>query len=140
MQPDSSRNTIIFLVCALALFIVYQMFVLEPAQKRRAAEVAAQRPAAVATGAEVGRPGAPSVQVPPAVTRAAALAASPRVPVATPNLQGSLSLKGARIDDLFLTQYRTTVDKASPPVELFRPEGAPYAWFADFGWTGANVP
>jgi hypothetical protein len=43
MQADSSRNTIIFLVCALALFIVYQMFVLEPAQKRRAAELAAQR-------------------------------------------------------------------------------------------------
>jgi YidC/Oxa1 family membrane protein insertase len=140
MQPDSSRNTIIFLVCALALFIVYQMFVLEPAQKRRAAELAAQRPAAVAAGTEVPRPGAPAVQVPPAVTRAAALAASPRVPIATPNLLGSLSLKGARIDDLFLTQYRTKIDKTSPPVELFRPEGAPYAWFADFGWTGANVP
>jgi len=140
MQPDSSRNTIIFLVCALALFIVYQMFVLEPAQKRRAAELAAQRPAAVATAGQPGVPTAPAIQVPPAVTRAAALAASPRVPVATPNLQGSLSLKGARLDDLFLTQYRTTVDKTSPPVELFRPEGAPFAWFADFGWTGANVP
>jgi YidC/Oxa1 family membrane protein insertase len=141
MQPDSSRNTIIFLVCALALFMVYQVFVLEPAQKRRAAELAAQRPAAVATTGQPGAaPGAPTIQVPPAVTRAQALAASPRVPVATPNLQGSLSLKGARIDDLFLTQYRTEVSKSSPPVELFRPEGAPHAWFADFGWTGANVP
>jgi YidC/Oxa1 family membrane protein insertase len=25
-------------------------------------------------------------------------------------------------------------------VELLRPEGAQYAWFADIGWTGANVP
>jgi len=31
MQDDSSRNTIIFLVCALVLFIIYQTFVLEPA-------------------------------------------------------------------------------------------------------------
>lgn len=140
MQPDSSRNTIIFLVCALALFMVYQFFVLEPAQKRRAAELAAQRPAATAPGQASAVPGAPAIQVPPAVTRAQAVAASPRVPVATPSLQGSLSLKGARIDDLFLTQYRTEVSKTSPPVELFRPEGAPHAWFADFGWTGANVP
>jgi len=143
MQPDSNRNTIIFLVCALVLFIVYQMFVLEPQAKRRQAEAAAAHSAAVAAGvpdARAGVPGAPSVVVPPAVTRAAALAASPRVPVATPNLQGSLSLKGARIDDLFLTEYRTELAKTSPPVELLRPEGAPHAWFAEFGWTGANVP
>jgi YidC/Oxa1 family membrane protein insertase len=74
------------------------------------------------------------------MTRAAALAASPRVPIATPALRGSLSLKGARLDDLFLTQYRDTVDRNSPPVELLRPEGAPHAWFTDIGWTGANVP
>ncbi|RAK59913.1 membrane protein insertase YidC [Phenylobacterium hankyongense] len=138
MQEDSSRNTIIFLVCALGLFIVYQMFVLEPAQKRRQAELAAARPAATAQQAQ--RPGAPVLNVPPAVTRAAALAASPRVPIVTPALKGSISLKGARIDDLYLTQYRETVDRNSPPVELLRPEGAPHAWFAEMGWTGANVP
>ena len=42
-------------------------------------------------------------------------------------------------NDLYLVQYRETVDKNSPPVELLRPEGAPHAWFADFGWTGAGV-
>jgi len=142
MQDDSNRNTIIFLVCALALFIVYQMFVLEPAAKRRQAEAAAAHSAAVAAApaGKIGAPGAPVIAVPPAVTRAAALAASPRVPVTTPNLQGSISLKGARIDDLFLTQYRTELPKTSPPVELLRPEGAQHAWFAEFGWTGANVP
>ena len=46
MQAENSRNTIIFLVCALGLFIIYQMFVLEPAAKRRQAE--AQQAAAAA--------------------------------------------------------------------------------------------
>jgi YidC/Oxa1 family membrane protein insertase len=137
MQDDSSRNTIIFLVCALALFIVYQMFVLEPQSKAR--QIAAAQQTAAAGGAVApGTLAAP--QVPQAVTRDAAVAASPRVPIATPSLSGSLSLKGARIDDLFLTRYRETVDKNSPPVELLRPEGTKYAWFADIGWTGANVP
>jgi YidC/Oxa1 family membrane protein insertase len=136
MQQDNSRNTIIFLVCAVALFFAYQFFVLEPAAKRRQAEQAR-----VATTEQVlgqKAPAAPSI--PAAVAREAAIAASPRVRISTPSFSGSLSLKGGRIDDLFLTQYRETIDKNSPPVELLRPEGAQYAWFADIGWTGANVP
>ena len=136
MQDDSSRNTIIFLVCALVLFILYNLFVIEPAQKRKAAEFAAHPPAAAA----VVLPGAPALNAPPAVTRAAALAASPRVPVATPALKGSISLRGARLDDLFLTDYRQTTDKTSPPVEMLRPEGTAFPWFVDFGWVGQNVP
>src|SRR5581483_43055 len=81
-----------------------------------------------------------ALQPPAPVTRQAVLAASPRAPILTPDLRGSISLRGARIDDLFLTQYRETVDRNSPPVELLRPEGAPHAWFAEFGWTGSNVP
>jgi YidC/Oxa1 family membrane protein insertase len=135
MQDDSSRNTIIFLVCALVLFIVYQTFVLGPAQKRKEAELKAHPPAAAAQLL----PGAPSLNAPPAVTRAAALAASPRIPLAAPALKGSISLRGGRLDDLFLTQYKQTTDKGSPPVEMLRPEGAPFPWFVDFGWVGQNV-
>ena len=136
MQDDSSRNTIIFLVCALALFIVYQQFVIGPAQKKHDAEAAKQRAVAAQTQAAA----APKLTAPAVVTRDQALGASPRVPIATPSLRGSISLRGARLDDLFLTKYRQTPDKGSPPVDLFQPEGAPYAWFVDFGWAGANVP
>jgi YidC/Oxa1 family membrane protein insertase len=136
MQDDSSRNTIIFLVCALVLFVLYNTFVLGPQQKRIEAERKLHPPAAAAALL----PGAPSLTAPPAVTRAAALAASPRVPVMTPALKGSISLRGARLDDLFLTQYRQTTAKTSPPVEMLRPEGAAYPWFVDFGWVGQNVP
>lgn len=136
MQDDSSRNTIIFLVCAVLLFFVYQHFVLDPASARRQAEVKA-RAAAEATAPV--KPGAPALGAVP-VSRAQALAASPRVAIDTPALKGSIALRGARIDDLQLTQFRQTVAKDSPPVVLLRPEGAPFAWFAEFGWTGANVP
>jgi YidC/Oxa1 family membrane protein insertase len=142
MQDDSNRNTIIFLVCAVFLFFIYQHFVLDPAAARRQAEMraSAQAQAVAAAAQAAGVPAAPGTPGAAPVTRAQAVAASPRVPIATPSLTGSIALKGARIDDLFLTQYRETVDKNSPPVELLRPEGAPHAWFAEFGWTGANVP
>jgi YidC/Oxa1 family membrane protein insertase len=70
----------------------------------------------------------------PAATREAALAESPRVPIATPSLKGSIALKGGRIDDLVLVKYRETVDKDSPNVELFSPSGAPAPYYAEFGW------
>jgi len=140
MQDDSNRNTIIFLVCAVALFFIYQHFVLDPAAARRQAEARQQQAAATQTQAQAQRPGLPGAPGGPAVTRAQALAASPRVAIATPALKGSISLKGARIDDLYLTQFRETVNKNSPPVGLLAPEGANGAWFAEFGWAGQNVP
>jgi len=133
MRDDNTRNTIIFFVAAALLLLVYQVFVIDPQAKRQAEERARQAPTAAASSA----PAAP--QLPTAVTRQAAVAASPRVPISTPSLKGSLSLKGARIDDLYLVKYRQTLD-APQPVELFRPEGTQYAWFAEVGWAGANVP
>jgi YidC/Oxa1 family membrane protein insertase len=137
MQPDSNRNTIIFIVCAVALFVAYQALVLNPMAKRHQAELARQAPTAAVVGAATAPSG---LRAPQSVTRAAAVAASPRIPIATPSLRGSFSLRGGRIDDLVLNQYRETVDPKSPPVALLTPEGAKYAWFADIGWTGANVP
>ena len=136
MKDDSSRNTIIFLVCALVLFVLYNQFVLGPQQKAAEAARKAHPPVA----AQILAPGAPALGAPPAVTRAAALAASPRVPILTPALKGSISLRGARLDDLFLTQYAQTTAKTSPPVEMLRPEGAQFPWFVDVGWVGQNVP
>ena len=44
--------------------------------------------------------------------------------------QGSINLKGARIDDLVLVKQRETIAKNSPPVRLLSPLGAPGAYFA----------
>ena len=77
-----------------------------------------------------------------AANRDAALAMSRRVPIATDSLQGSIALKGGRIDDLALVKFRETVDPKSPPIVLLSPSGSPDPFYAEFGWTnaaGANV-
>ncbi len=139
MPDNTNRNTILFVVLSMALLFGYQALVLGPQNKQREAELRARE------GAQAVQPsGSPAATVRPEgpvyVSRAAALGGSPRVAVDTPALQGSLSLRGGRIDDLFLRDYRVTVDPGSPPVELLRPEGMRDAWFAEFGWTGANLP
>ncbi len=134
-MQDNSKNMMLAVACSVALLIVYQLFVLEPAAKRKQAEARAR---ATAEAQAPAGPAAPQAVV--TIPREQALAASPRVPVETPSLRGSIALKGARIDDLFLKGYRESADRNSPLVELLRPEGTAQAYFADFGWLGANLP
>ncbi len=134
MDKENARNTIVFVVCAVALMIAYQMFILGPRAKER--EVAARAQAALAAKNPIAA-AAPGAQI--FVDRAQAVAASPRVLVENPAVKGSIALQGGRIDDLFLKDYKQTLTANSPPVELFRPEGAKQAYFADFGWTGQAV-
>jgi YidC/Oxa1 family membrane protein insertase len=137
MQNDSNKNTLMFLVCAFAILIGYQFLYAGPAQRKEAAvqqaKKIAEAQAAAQPGMTIGADGTPQ---PLKLSRDAAKAQSPRVAVDTPALSGSIALKGARIDDLWLKRFTQTADKNSPPVELFRPEGAEHAWFADFGWAG----
>ncbi|MDO8380614.1 membrane protein insertase YidC [Phenylobacterium sp.] len=140
MQDNSNRNTIIFVVSAMALLLAYQFLVMGPRTKAREAELALNPPAASAQVQAQNLTKAPPTAAETLVSRQTAAAASPRVRIETPALSGSVSLRGARLDDLYLKQYRETVAKNAPPVELLRPEGAKHAQFAEFGWAGANVP
>ena len=88
----------------------------------------AQPGAARRPGAGAGRSGRPGVH------RAAVLATSPRVAVETPLMKGSIALKGGRIDDLALTQYRETVVPNSPAIVLLSPSGTEHPFYAEFGW------
>jgi YidC/Oxa1 family membrane protein insertase len=155
MRDDNGRNTIIFVVVTAIFLIGYQMLVLGPQAERRKAAQQAQREASAAAAvtpdgapSATGEPGAASTTAPRPVVvdRRQALAtdaltgrSSERVIIRTPTLSGSLSLIGARVDDLYLTRYRETIAADSQPVELFRPQGMNHAYQALFGWTGANV-
>ncbi len=82
----------------------------------------------------------PTADSPAAIRdRRIVLAETPRVRIDTPLLQGSVNLKGARVDDLVLKKHRESIAKNSPPIRLLSPGGAPEAYFASFGWTGEGV-
>jgi YidC/Oxa1 family membrane protein insertase len=57
-----------------------------------------------------------------------------RVQIQTSKLHGSINLKGPRIDDLVLVNYKETIAKDSAPIRLLSPAGSPEAYFAGFGW------
>ncbi|CAN5329793.1 membrane protein insertase YidC [soil metagenome] len=147
MKTENSRNTVIFIVCTALILIMYQVFVMQPQANARKAALAVA--AAQHTGQAAGTAGSaivsPTLQTTPTsaifvTDRTQALGGAARVPISTPTLKGSLSLQGSRIDDLFLTLYRTGIKPDAGLEELFRPQGMEHAYFAQFGWTGPNIP
>ncbi len=69
---------------------------------------------------------------------ATAAATAPRITVDTPELAGSISLLGGRIDDLSLKSYPETLKPGSAKVRLLTPAGTDGAYYALYGWGPAG--
>lgn len=150
-----NRNIILAIVLSMIVLFGWQFFVAGPQLERaqQQAQIAAeqaQSEAALATPAANAQPGvagAPGTVAADGTVsfpdRATAIAASQRITINTEDLEGSINLTGARLDDLELKQYRETVDPESPIITLLTPAGVPNAYFAEQGWVpaaGANIP
>ncbi len=136
------KNTILAIALSGLVLLAWSYFFAPQTGKQRQAQqtqeqtqqAPAGQPQPGAPPATPGQPAAPAAQP---MTREAALALSPRVPIETPSLRGSIALKGGRIDDLSLVRYHETVDPTSPAVILLSPSGSPEPYYAEFGWVGA---
>jgi YidC/Oxa1 family membrane protein insertase len=84
------------------------------------------------------KPGSATTAPEPFVPRAQALARSPRVTFSTPELIGSINLKGGRVDDVQLAKQRETLDPGSPPVPVLSPVGSEHPYYAEFGWSASD--
>ncbi len=141
---NEHKNTILAIVLSLIVVVGWEYFFAKPELQQQPAQHQTEtkpgggpgetQPAT--PGATPQMPAAPSAQ-PPTKTREAVIAASPHIDIDTPRLRGSIDLKGARIDNLALEQYRETINPKSPPIVLLSPSGAPQAFYAEFGWVAA---
>ncbi len=158
------KNTLIAIVLSVIVLVGWQYFVASPQLEKQKQiqqqqqqqqqtktgpqgpqtptqpQTGPQSPSAPQTPSAQQVPAAPSTaQRPSGMTREQALAASGmRVPIETPRLRGSIALKGARIDDVSLNDYRETVDPKSPNIVLLAPSGSPQPFYAEFGWVAAD--
>jgi YidC/Oxa1 family membrane protein insertase len=152
MKSEDTRNLFVAAALSLLVMIAWQYFYAGPLYQRehqaqmQANQVNNPPPASEAQpsatpGATASPPGVPAVATPPGApaatapeTVSAALAASPRVTIETPSVGGSIDLKGGKIDDIVLKDYRETIDPKSPNIRLFSPPGAPDAYWAETGF------
>ena len=157
-QPENQKNLLIAIILSVGVLLGWQVFYANPKMKEEQERLkqTQQTTSQTANPADKSAPGASAPAAPgaptaapsnagAALTREAALAASPRVAVDTPSLKGSIALRGGRIDDLRLAKYRETTDPNSPTVILLSPAEAPEPYFAEFGWvapagSGVKLP
>jgi len=59
----------------------------------------------------------------------------PKLAIEAPRVSGSISLLGARFDNLVLDDYHETTSKTSPLVRLLEAPGDPEPSYIQFGWT-----
>jgi YidC/Oxa1 family membrane protein insertase len=154
------RNTIVAILLSVIVLIGWQYFIGIPQMEKQKAQQEAQKqqqqieqtqkpgvapaPSAAPTPSTspstAPTPGGAPMQ--PGGAREAVLAVSPRIAIETPRIRGSVALRGARIDDVSLKDYRETVDPKSPIIQLLSPAGSAHPFYAEFGWVapaGANV-
>jgi len=152
---EDNRNFMIAIALTLAILLGYSYFYDAPRQKaaQQAAEQVRQeqvKAEAEKAGEELPDFGAPpNIQgsplaegAPVSVDRAQILSSRSKVVIKSPRLHGSIALKGARIDDLTLADYKETLAADSPDVALLSPEGSRKAYFVDLNWgvDGGKAP
>jgi len=131
MEEQNNKNLILAMVLSAVVMIVWFIFFPPP-----------EPPADQATPAPTAEVSAPAATTPAATTTDGAtapatsteVAEAPRLTIDTPTLSGTISLAGARIDDLSLKTYRETLDPTSPEVRLLSPVGQEHPYYALMGW------
>ncbi|TGP51586.1 membrane protein insertase YidC [bacterium M00.F.Ca.ET.159.01.1.1] len=151
---ENNRNFFITIALSVLILTLWQVFYMNPKmeQQREQARIEQQRVEAQKKEAQGSNPGAAGTPAPApgaiptapggeSVTvesRDQAIAASKRVKIDTPSLEGSINLTGARLDDLRLKHYTETVDKNSPEIQLLNPQALPTGYFAEIGFVGTD--
>ncbi|TNC46592.1 membrane protein insertase YidC [Rubellimicrobium rubrum] len=135
-MDDQNKNLI--LATALSFVVILVWFLIFPPEE----QAPTPDPSTVSAETVPEAVAAPDANEAGAVAADAAEEAVPttdvaRVAIDTPSVTGSLSLRGARLDDLSLKGYRVTVD-APELVKLLTPEGSTFPYYVVQGWSAGQ--
>jgi YidC/Oxa1 family membrane protein insertase len=125
----------LFIAISFAILLLFQY--LSPRKVAPPPVQHSVQASAAGTPASPGAPGAPATRTTPAPANA------PRVTIDAPRVLGSISLLGARLDDLRLRDYHDTVARNSPLVRILEPLPGREPSSVQFGWSstdGVKVP
>ena len=134
------KRLMLAIAISIAILLAFQFILPQPPSRGQQAEqVTKTTPAAEVprSAFDPAAPGTQPVTIPPPRE-------VPRLAIAAPRVQGSVSLVGARIDDLVLRDYHVEVEPSSPLVRVLEPRADPQPFWAQFGWTsdtpGVRLP
>ncbi|WP_262692865.1 membrane protein insertase YidC [Kordiimonas aestuarii] len=134
-----NKNFVLFAALSLAILLGYQYFYAGPKMEAARQEVEEARTSAATEEALAPREVAPEDDTTAEVVEnEPVLEEAGSVRIETPELSGSLALRGARFDDLLLTKHKVSKAKGAQNVRLLSPVGAPGAYFVRYGWSASG--
>ncbi len=132
MHPEDIRNLIIFAALSILIWFFYETYILAP-QAKALKEAKLAREKIIQSAKPVAAN----------LTREEAIAQTKRISFENEEIFGTISLKGAVIDDLKLSNYYKTLEKVEN-VELLNPKNTINARYIDYGWVTSdknlNIP
>jgi len=137
MAPET-RNLIAAMSLSLAILIGWQLYVVEPEMQADRAAYEAQQTQQAQTNSAGQRPQA---DVTAGQTTAAPVAQDTgiRIQIDAPQLSGSFSTMGGRIDDVILNGYFETQQDDASLIHLFKRFDSDTPYFAEFGWVASGT-
>jgi len=137
------RNLVLAIILSLAILFGFQFLFppAEPPAPQQTVEGTDGSTPQLTPGSDGNVPSLasePGSAIPTGKSRADAIGVSPRVAIENRRLSGSIALRGAKIDDLVLTEFTETLDADSPMITLLSPEGSAKPYFSRFGWAAAG--
>lgn len=133
MHPEDIRNLIIFGVLSLAIWFLYDTFILAPQTK-------AMREARLEQAQTQGQVDANTpflAETMEVIDRDEAVSKATRLYFENGEITGSIKLQGGRIDDVSLNNYFKTIEKKEK-VSILNPVLAKDTRFVDFGWVSGD--
>ena len=129
-----NKNVLLAVILSTAILIGWSFYFENPEEaQRKRAEIQGK----TETQTSIQKPEAPQPsKASPAksISRNEALKESDRVLIENKNLSGSISLRGALIDDIILKNYRETLDPNSKSIVLLSPKKYEQGYFVESGW------
>ena len=151
---NEQNNLVLAIALSVAILLGFQLVYELPRQhqaEQQAAALKAQQAAGEPDKAALPQVSAPGGTAAPVAGAPAApkprdraemvaeqAAASLRLKIVTPRINGTINRAGGRIDDISLVDYHETPNPKSPEIVVLAPAGTEHPYYAEFGWVPAE--
>ncbi|SPF77798.1 membrane protein insertase YidC [Pseudoprimorskyibacter insulae] len=137
---DQNKNLILATVLSFVVILVWFLLFPPPEQTAPAPGAEAVELAPAPQAGVAGGPATTNADLANTASDVQTTIEAPRVSIDTQRLAGSISLTGGRVDELFLKDFRATLDEGSDIVQILFPVGSESPYYAFYGWApGAGL-
>lgn len=136
MQDDVKRLYLTLFVAMIALFLFNKIL---PKPSEETPEAEKQVAEEVIKQEEVLKQDAAKIEdIVPVLSVKKALTNDTRLTFANNDIHGSIRLKGARLDSLYLKKYKESLEADSSEIELLTPAKTQLPYYTDMGWVSTD--